>query len=120
MSPVKLCLLSVPNSLFLPGSRNCCSQMNEVHRMLPSSVCCYESDLQNQVAIVTGFCMHEVGLLPHALCWYPVVLVGALGHFQKLWQPNHCQDHSHGLCSIIQRAIIFFSQESWHVLCSPF
>ena len=84
MSPVKLCLLSVCNCLFLPGSLNCCSQMNEVHRMPPSSVYWYESGPQKQVAVVTDFCMSEVGLLPHALCWYPVILFVAPWHFQKL------------------------------------
>lgn len=61
MSPVKLRLLSIPNCLFLPGSLNCCSQMNEVRRLPPSSVYWYESGLQNRVAAVTGFCMSEVG-----------------------------------------------------------
>lgn len=88
MSSVRLHFLSVHNCLFLPGSLNCCSQVNRVDRMLPCSVYFYESGLHNQIAVMTVFCINEVGLLPCALCCCPVIL--ALWHFQK---PNHCQGH---------------------------
>lgn len=121
MSSVRLCFLSVHNCLFLPGSLNCCSQVNRVDRMPPSSVYLYESGLQNQAAVVTYFCMSEVGLLPRALCCY-VAMHGGCG---SLALSKSCDSLTTVRVTAIPsqhyaRHNHLFSQETWHVLCFPF
>lgn len=61
--------------------RNCCSQVNRADRMPPCSVYFCESGLQNQIAVVTDFCMSEVGILPCAPGCSPVMLDVAPWHF---------------------------------------
>lgn len=117
MSSVRLHFLSVHSCLFLPGRLNCCSQVNRADRMPPSSVYLYEIGLQNQIAVVTDFCMSELDLLPRGPCCSPVRLDVALWHFQKL---NHCQGHSCPFTALRKAWSSYFHKKLGVFSASPF
>lgn len=116
MSSVRIYFLSVHNCLFLPG-RTGTVALRWTDQTGCLSVYLCESGLQNQIAVVTDFCMSEVALLPCAPGCSSVMLDVAPWYFQK---PNLCQGHSHSFAALHKAWSSYFHKTLTVFSASPF